>query len=73
MAEATKADNPTTEQQAVINEIAAWIDTQVIAAVIAEELVDHGLPVTLDLCRKVWLRVLEDLHHTVECSIPRDI
>jgi len=69
MAEATKEDNPTTEQQAVIDEIATWIDTKVIALVIAEELVDQEQEVTARKCRAVWHGILEELHSLAEAQI----
>jgi len=67
--EQTKQDNPSKEQEAIISQVAEWIDTDVIAGVIAEELVDRALPVTLENRQKVWLRVLEDLHQQVSYSI----
>jgi len=67
-----KADNPTTEQQAVIAEVGNWIKADVIACVIAEELVDRGLNVTFENCKKVWLRVLENLSAQVSYAITDD-
>ncbi len=60
-----KGDNPTPEQQAVIIEIARWIDTTAISMSIAEELVDLGYEVTEDNMRKVWLGVLDNLSDTL--------
>jgi hypothetical protein len=64
-----KGDNPTPEQQAVINEIAKWIDTNAIAMSIAEELVDLGYEVTEDNMKKVWLGVLDNLSETLSIII----
>ena len=64
-----KEDDPTPEQQAVIDQVAGWIDTDVIAMVIAEELVDNDEQVTLLNCQKVWLDVLEDIHSVIASSI----
>ncbi len=65
-----KGDHPTPEQQAVIDEVAAWIDPAVIATAIARELVDEGITVTLTNCQASWYRVLEELHHHVKETIP---
>jgi len=59
----TKEDNPTKEQQAVIGKVAKWIDSSVMAEVIAEELVDHNMPVTLENMKAVWLNILECALH----------
>ncbi|MEK7354715.1 MAG: hypothetical protein AABZ77_09445 [Chloroflexota bacterium] len=64
-----KGDNPTPEQQAVINGIAKWIDTEAIAMSIAEELVDLGYEVTEDNLRKVWLGVLDNLSDTLRIIV----
>jgi len=73
MTEAVKGDNPTKEQQAVIEEIAQWIDTTVIAQVIAEELVDYPKPVTVEHCKATWMRLLEDLHYQARYAITEDL
>lgn len=59
MAVTAKGDEPTTEQQAVIDELAKWIDTDVIASFIVEEMVDQGMDITLAIAQKVWLNILE--------------
>jgi len=64
-----KGDNPTPEQQGVIDEIAGWIDTNAIAMAIAEELVDLGYEVTEDNVKKVWLGVLDELSDTLSVII----
>jgi hypothetical protein len=40
-------------------ELAGWIDTEVIAERILEELADNGIPATLDNGKAVWLDFLE--------------
>jgi len=69
MATTTKGDNPTPEQQAVIDEIARWIDTDVIARAIAEEIVDEGYKLTVKHCQDAWYHVLEEIHQTVRSTI----
>ncbi|KKL05092.1 hypothetical protein LCGC14_2609540 [marine sediment metagenome] len=64
-----KGDQPTTKQKATIAKVATWIDTSVIAMVIAEELVDSEIEVTLETCQKVWQAILEDLHKQIEIVI----
>ena len=60
MAVADKGDKPTEKQQAVIDELAKWIDTDVIASFIVEEMVDQGMEVTLANAKNVWLNILEN-------------
>uniref|UniRef100_A0A6M3KMK9 Uncharacterized protein n=1 Tax=viral metagenome TaxID=1070528 RepID=A0A6M3KMK9_9ZZZZ len=60
-----KLDKPTQEQQAVIDEIAEWIDGKVLAESLAEELVDNGIEVTLENMRLVWHNMLELLHDNI--------
>ena len=57
---ATKKDNPTKKQQEIIDEVAEWIDTDVIAESIAEELVDCGMKVSLENMRLVWYNILQN-------------
>jgi CMP-2-keto-3-deoxyoctulosonic acid synthetase len=64
-----KGDNPTKEQQQVIDEVAKWIDTNNIAEIIAEELVDSGQEVTVENMQKVWLSVLDSLWNEVRSVI----
>lgn len=64
-----KGDNPTPEQQAVITEMARWIDTNALAMSIAEELVDLGYEVTGDNMRKVWLGMLDNLSDTLRIIV----
>lgn len=65
-----KGDNPTKEQQVVIDEVAKWIDTGVIAGTIAEELVDNSMPVTLENMKAVWLNILAtELHDNIRYAI----
>ena len=60
MAVTDKGDKPTEKQQAVIDELAKWIDTDVIASFIVEEMVDQGMEVTLANAKNVWLNILEN-------------
>lgn len=62
-------DNPFAKRQAVIDQIAKWIDPNVIAKAITEELVDLEIEVTLETCQKVWLRVLQVIHEQVSQAI----
>ena len=66
----TKSNEPTKEQQAIIDEVAEWIDTDMIATGIAEELADCGIPITLGNMKDVWYDVLENiLCDGMECAI----
>ena len=67
--EIVKENNPTTEQQAVIDQVAAWIDTVAIAEAIAEELVDDHREVTFEACKTIWLSVLEELSEAARGAI----
>ena len=43
----------------VVDEVAAWIDTRVIAEMVAEHLKDEGEEVTVETCKDAWLGSLE--------------
>ena len=43
----------------VKDELAGWIDTDVIAEHILDELEDQGIPATFENAKTVWLDVLE--------------
>jgi len=45
----------------VIDEVAAWIDTRVIAEMVAEHLKDEGDEVTVESCKDAWYGTLENL------------
>jgi len=45
----------------VVKEVAAWIDTKVIAEMVAEHLQDEGDEVTVERCKDAWLGTLENL------------
>ena len=45
----------------VIDEVADWIDTRVIAEMVAEHLKDEGDEVTVESCKEAWLGTLENL------------
>lgn len=60
-----------TKEHEAEGQCADWIDTYVISEVIAEELEEAGIPITLETCQNVWLAILEDLHYQVRCCIER--
>ena len=45
----------------VVDEVAAWIDTRVIAEMVAEHLKDEGDEVTVESCKDAWYGTLENL------------
>lgn len=49
------------KREVVITQIAEWIDTTVIAEMIAEHLDGVGEEVTVERCKEVWLDTLENL------------
>jgi len=49
------------KKEKVIEEVAAWIDTRVIAEMVAEHLKDEGDEVTVESCKEAWLGTLENL------------
>ena len=49
------------KKEKVIDEVAAWIDTRVIAEMIAAHLSDEGEEVTVESCKDMWLGTLENL------------
>ena len=49
------------KKEKVIEEVAAWIDTRVIAEMVAEHLDDEGDEVTVENCEEAWLGTLENL------------
>ena len=49
------------KKEKVIEEVAAWIDTRVIAEMIAEHLEDEGDEVTVESCQEAWYGTLENL------------
>ena len=53
----------------VLEELAQWIDDDVIANAIIKELEEQGLQPTLENAKLVWLDALEELHHLVASSI----
>ena len=56
--------------QDVKEELAGWIDTDVIAELIIDELEDQGEKPTLKYAKNVWLDVLEhELHDAVKNAI----
>ena len=48
-------------KEKVIDEVAAWIDTRVIAEMIAAHLSNEGEEVTVESCKETWLGTLENL------------
>jgi hypothetical protein len=57
------------EKEKVIDEIAEWIDTYVIAEMIVDHLEENEEDVTVDRCKEVWLRTLENLGGGVGMAI----
>jgi len=49
------------KKEKVIDEVAAWIDTRVIAEMVADHLEDEGEEVTVESCKEAWLGTLENL------------
>jgi len=50
-------------------ELAQWIDSELIASVIFEELEENDVEPTVANAQRVWLDTLESLHHLVQSSI----
>jgi hypothetical protein len=67
----TKGDKPTTQEQAVIDRLAKWIDPQVIAETLVEELVDNEVEVTTENAQKVYLSHLFGLASDFDSIIQR--
>lgn len=59
------------QPQSVESNLIDWIDPSVIAECVLEEMADQDMPLTLDLAKKVWLDVLENLHSQLEVSVDR--
>lgn len=57
------------QREQVVKEVANWIDTQVIAEMIADHLKDNGIEPTLEECERVWLDTLENLGGGVGLAI----
>jgi hypothetical protein len=49
------------EKEKVIDEIAEWIDTYVIAEMVVDHLEDQGEEPTVERCKEVWYGTLENL------------
>lgn len=48
-------------RQQVIEQVADWIDTHVIAEMIVDHLEEHGEDITVERAKEVWLNSLENL------------
>lgn len=59
------------EPKSVEQEIAEWIDPQVIASCILTEMADQDVPLTADLAKKVWYDILENFHSHLETAVDR--
>jgi len=57
------------EKEQVIEEIADWIDTNVIAEMIVEHLEENGRPVTVQEAKEVWYGTLQNLGGGVGLAI----
>ena len=49
------------KREKVVEEVARWIDTRVIAEMVASHLEDEGEEVTVENCKEAWLGTLENL------------
>ncbi len=49
------------KKEKVIDEVAAWIDTRVIAEMVANHLEQEGDEVTVESCKDAWYGTLENL------------
>ena len=49
------------KREKVVEEVAKWIDTRVIAEMVADHLEQEGEEVTVESCKEAWLRTLENL------------
>lgn len=50
-----------TSKEKLIEQVANWIDTYVIAEMIIEHLEEQGEELTLERAKEVWLHTLENL------------
>jgi len=50
-------------------ELAQWIDCELIASIILEELQENDIEPTLANAQRVWLDALEEIHHLARSSI----
>ena len=50
-------------------EFGKWIDTEVLADTVADELMDNDIPVTLENMQEIWFSVLEDLPITISSIV----
>jgi len=50
-------------------ELAQWIDCEVIASIILEELKENDIEPTVANAQRVWLDALEEIHHLARSSI----
>ena len=57
------------DREQVIEEIADWIDTQVIAAMIVEHLEETGRSTTVEEAKQVWYGTLQNLGGGVGLAI----
>jgi len=49
------------KKEKVVDEVADWIDTRVIAEMVADHLEQEGEEVTVESCKEAWLGTLENL------------
>lgn len=52
---------PRGKRENVIDDLARWVDTQVIAEMVVSHLESEGDEVTLENCKEAWLGTLENL------------
>ena len=51
------------ERPDLIDALAKWIEPEVIATAIVEQMDKEGIEYTLDNGQQIWLNHLEELHH----------
>jgi len=69
MTQSKKGNYPTTKEQAVIDQLAKYIETQVIAEVVVEEVVDYGAVITFEDAKIVYLDMLENFYDLARSAI----
>ena len=57
-------------QDSVRDEVSNWVDNDVIAEELLDDLVENGIEPTVENAQKLWLNVLEtELHQAIQNSI----
>ena len=66
----SEADQPH-EPQSIQDTLEEWIDKQVIASCILNEMADQHLPLTMGNAKQVWYTALETLHEQLQSAVDR--